>query len=226
MHADVIRDGCSALGFGVGSEPPVAAFAAAGSTVLATDQSPETAVAWADTGQHAARVVAVQRPHVCAPDVLAERVMFRAVDMTSLPADLGVFDLVWSSCCFEHFGSPEAGSDFVMAAMQHVRPGGVAVHTTEYDTTRWRRCRETGSVAAGDYVAFYRGRDPRRLVRRLRDAGHIVNPFWGSVVAIRWSAVLAYSLTTMAHKCVSTWQGAASRHLGCSSPAVIREPVE
>ena len=178
VHADVIGDGRSALGFGVGSEPLVAAFAAAGSTVLATDQSPETAAAWADTGQHAASLAAVQRPQVCAPDVLAERVTFRTVDMTSLPSDLGVFDLVWSSCCFEHLGSPEAGFDFVMAAMQHVRPGGVAVHTTEFDTTRWRRCRETGSVAAGDYVAFYRGRDLRRLVRRLRAAGHEVTANW------------------------------------------------
>ena len=42
VHADVIGDGRSALGFGVGSEPLVAAIAAAGSTVLATDQRPET----------------------------------------------------------------------------------------------------------------------------------------------------------------------------------------
>jgi len=178
VHAGVVGDGCRALGFGVGSEPLVAAFAAAGTTVLATDQSPETAAAWADTGQHAASLAAVQRPDICAPDVLSERVQFRAVDMTALPADLGVFDLVWSSCCFEHLGSPEAGCDFVLAAMEHVRPGGVAVHTTEFDITRWRRCRETGSVAAGDYVAFYLARDLRRLVRRLRAAGHDVTANW------------------------------------------------
>ena len=47
--------------------------------------------------------------------------------------DLPGFDAVWSSCCFEHLGSPQAGLDFVLASMDCLRPGGLAVHTTEFD---------------------------------------------------------------------------------------------
>jgi hypothetical protein len=61
-----------------------------------------------------------------------------------------------------------------MAAMDCLRPGGVAVHTTEFDCVDHVDLAVHGSVEAGDYVCFYRARDLRRLVRRLRVAGHSV----------------------------------------------------
>ena len=174
----LLTPGRSALGFGVGSEPLVPAFAAAGMTVVATDQPAGTAGAWADTGQHASSVEHLHRPGVCDPDVLRERVSFRPVDMTSLPDDLGTHDLVWSSCCFEHLGSPEAGFDFVRHAMRFVAPGGVALHTTEFDLARRTPLKESGSVAAGDYVCYYRRRDLQALVEMLRSDGFEVDVDW------------------------------------------------
>ena len=60
---------------------------------------------------------------------------FQPVDMRSIPSTLRVFDAGSGppACCFEHLGSPQAGLDFVLASMDCLRPGGVAVHTTEYD---------------------------------------------------------------------------------------------
>lgn len=174
----LLAPGRSALGFGVGTEPLVPAFAAAGMTVIATDQPAGTAGAWADTGQHSSSVEHLQRPSVCEPELLRERVSFRPVDMTSLHDDLGSHDLVWSSCCFEHLGSADAGFEFVRDAMRNVAPGGVAIHTTEFDLTRRKPLKESGSVAAGDYVCFYRRRDLARLVSALRADGFVVDVDW------------------------------------------------
>lgn len=168
----VLRPGRRVLGFGVGREPIVPALAALGVTVVATDQPSGQAGAWSSTGQHASELAAIRRPSVCPDDRFTQLVSFEAVDMNAIPQHLRGFDGVWSSCCFEHLGSPDAGFDFVMASMECVRPGGVAVHTTEIDCADNDEIAVQGSVAAGDYVCFYRARDLRRLVRRLRGAGH------------------------------------------------------
>jgi|CXWL01.1.fsa_nt_gi 2-polyprenyl-3-methyl-5-hydroxy-6-metoxy-1,4-benzoquinol methylase len=172
----LLRPGARAVGFGVGTEPLVAALAARGVEVLATDQAAEQAGEWGETGQHATAVESLRRPDLCDDQKFSDLVSFRPIDMRSLPDDLGGFDIVWSSCCFEHLGSPELGFDFVMASMAAARPGGVVVHTTELDCgSSMKRLLETGSVAGGDYACFYRRKDLKRLVRRLRAAGHVVH---------------------------------------------------
>ena len=170
----VLRPGQRVLGFGVGREPIVPALAALGVTVVATDQPSAQAGAWSTSGQHASELDAIRRPSVCPDDRFTQLVSFEPVDMNAIPHYLHGFDGLWSSCCFEHLGSPDAGFDFVMAAMDCLRPGGVAVHTTEFDCVDHVDLAVHGSVAAGDYVCFYRSRDLRRLVRRLRGAGHDV----------------------------------------------------
>ncbi len=169
----LLRSGVSAVGFGVGTEPLVAVLASRGLRVLATDQASEDAGAWSNTGQHAAAIDAVRRPDLCPAERFDELVTFRSVDMRSIPSDIREFDVAWSSCCFEHLGSPNAGFDFVIESMRAVRPGGTAVHTTELDCGGGALL-ETGTVAHGDYVCFYRREDLRRLVARLRRAGHDV----------------------------------------------------
>ncbi|MFC7553839.1 methyltransferase domain-containing protein [Pseudoroseomonas wenyumeiae] len=88
--------------------------------MLATDLDPADprAARWIGTGQHA--------PPPALP--------FRAVDMTRIPRDLhGQFDLVWSACALEHLGSLRAGENFILEAMRCLKPGGIAIHTTEFD---------------------------------------------------------------------------------------------
>ena len=88
------------------------------------------------TGQHASELAALERPGVCDHDAFAVRVQFRAVDMNEIPADLdSQFDFCWSSCALEHLGSLEHGMRFIERAMALLRPGGIAVHTTEYNMT-------------------------------------------------------------------------------------------
>jgi hypothetical protein len=92
-------------------------------------------------------------------------VSFRSLDMTELPAELGGFDFSWSSCAFEHLGSLEAGLEFVERQMDCLVPGGVAVHTTEYNVSS-----DGDTVATGGTV-LYRRRDIEGLIERLRGSG-------------------------------------------------------
>ncbi len=92
--------------------------------------------------------------------------------MRAIPAELSGFDFNWSSSCFEHLGTLDAGIDFVIAAVENtLRSGGIAVHTTEYNLTS-----NEHTVTEGPTV-IYRRRDIDELVRRLRDRGHIVTEF-------------------------------------------------
>lgn len=145
--------GKCALGFGVGREPIPALLAAAGCDVLATDQFAHLVnkKAWVETGQHASGVGDLAYDAVCARQELHERVRFRPIDMRALPGDLGTFDAVWSNCSLEHIGGIRLSVRFVREAMQYVRPGGVAVHTVEFNLSS-----DDHTIMHPDLVVFRR----------------------------------------------------------------------
>ena len=158
------------LGFGVGREALTALFAGKGCSIVATDLAPDSegARVWSNTGQHAGGLVGLSRPDICDPDAFAELVTWRAVDMRSVPADLTGFDFCWSACSLEHLGTLEAGLEFVERSIRTLRPGGVAVHTTEYNLES-----NSDTVSAGNTV-LYRSADLQALVERLEGQGHTV----------------------------------------------------
>jgi glycosyltransferase involved in cell wall biosynthesis/SAM-dependent methyltransferase len=172
-RAGVLRPDARGLGFGVGTEPLTAAFAARGATVTASDldaDRPEAAE-WSPTGQHAAQLVDLNARGICPPDEFERRVEFRPVDMNAIPADLhGRFDFCWSSCAFEHLGSIDAGLRFVERSLDTLRPGGIAVHTTELVLSSDVRTLEGGSTV------LFRESDLRALIDRLEAQGHVVAP--------------------------------------------------
>ena len=168
----MLQEGRRGLGFAVGEEPLPALFASHGCNVVATDleATDQRAQVWADTAQLAVSVEKLERPRICAPKLFRERVSFRPVDMNRIPADLIDFDFTWSSCSFEHCGSIHLGLDFVVNQMRCLRPGGIAVHTTEFNLTS-----NDKTLAEGGTVIF-RKRDIGELVRRLEKDGHFVEP--------------------------------------------------
>lgn len=130
----ILNEGNAAIGFGCGQEPLPSLFAKYGVEVLASDQPIQgTAGIWAETGQHAASLEAIFHSRIVSRELFDAKVRFRPIDMLQLPEDLGLVDLVWSACTIEHLGSPELGLDFVRRSLDLLRPGGVAVHTTELD---------------------------------------------------------------------------------------------
>lgn len=167
-----LRVGARGLGFGVGHEPLPAAFAARGCRITATDQTLDDAVrsGWAESDQHALSLAQLQRPNLCPPDLLAAQVDFRAVDMTGVPDDLTGYDFCWSACALEHLGSIQAGLDFIRRSLATLRPGGVAVHTTEFNLSS-----DEATVDHAGTVLF-RAQDLHRLAADLTAEGHRVAP--------------------------------------------------
>lgn len=168
-----LRQGASALGFGVGNEPVPAMLARHGLRVLATDQALATSGEWSATGQHLQGLRDLLRPEVVPDDELARLVRVRAVDMNEPLDELGTYDVVWSSCALEHLGSPEAGLDFVLRSARLLEPGGVAVHTTELELTSRDASAEYG------HCAVYRRSELLELAERLRAEGFscAINPY-------------------------------------------------
>lgn len=161
------RKGC---GFAVGREPLVSLFASRGAEILATDLPAEAdpanalpASAWASTGQHSAAVESLHYANLIDIADFHDRVRFAPVDMRNMNLPWGeTFDFVWSSCSIEHLGSLDAGMSFVKQAMCLLNPGGIAVHTTEFNVSS-----NEETVAEGPFV-IYRKRDIQKLEYELR----------------------------------------------------------
>lgn len=141
------------LGFGVGEEPVVPVMLRHGAQLVATDLNPGDARSrgWDpmkfDVGTSA-------------------NLQIRHVNMNCIPSDLCGFDFVWSCGSLEHIGGHAAGLNFVERAMACLKPGGIAVHTTElmYDNDEY--------PFDSPNLSIYRGSDIQELAARLRDQGH------------------------------------------------------
>jgi glycosyltransferase involved in cell wall biosynthesis/SAM-dependent methyltransferase len=160
-----LAPGKRAIGFGVGREPLAALFASRGVSVLASDQDSEGARGggWSATNQHSSGLADLNVHGVCDPGEFARLVSFRHIDMNDIPGDLGSFDFCWSACAFEHLGSIRRGIDFVRNACRLLKPGGIGVHTTEFNLGSNERTLESESLA------IYRRRDIEQLVEELRE---------------------------------------------------------
>ena len=167
----VLVAGSRGVVFGVGAEPLPALFAARGCDVVATDAPLDVADqgGWREY-RHADAVDALTNNDVCDPAVLRERVSHRLVDMTQIPDDLSGFDFCWSACCFEHLGSLQAGLDFVVDSVEKcLKPGGIAVHTTEFNLS------SNSATFESPNLSIYRRQDLDELVALLRERGHQVD---------------------------------------------------
>jgi hypothetical protein len=86
--------------------------------------------------------------------------------MNAIPRALdGQFDMTWSASCFEHLGSISKGLDFFESQMRCLKPGGFAVHTTEY-------CANSNEKTINaDNLCFFRQKDLLELTHRLARNG-------------------------------------------------------
>ena len=169
----MLKPGSRGVTFGVGREPLPALCASLGAAVLATDQSIDKAISagWVRTGEHSIDLAALNDRGICAPEAFDRLVSFRTVDMNDIPADLeGQFDYCWSTCALEHLGSLRHGMEFVKNAMRVLKPGGVAVHTTEFNLSS-----DAETINERD-LAIYRRQDIDRLIDELTANGEHVEP--------------------------------------------------
>ena len=164
----LLRPGKKGLGFGVGQEPLAAVMAKHGVQILATDQNQEEAarVGWAQTQQVLTSLDVLNNRLICHPAIFQRLVKTREVDMNDIPEDIKDYDFNWSSCAFEHLGSIEHGLNFIKNCLKTLKPGGIAVHTTEYNLSS-----NDETLNEGICVIF-RKQDFQKLIKELKAEHH------------------------------------------------------
>jgi SAM-dependent methyltransferase len=156
------------IGFAVGLEPLASLFASRGVELLASDFSFGSANSdsWESSGQLAVSLQNIYWSGIVDSKQFESRVKYQNIDMrdlTTLPHSY--FDFSWSSCSFEHLGSLEAGLEFLVNSLRCLKPGGIAVHTTEFNISS-----NDDTIDVGDNV-IYRKKDIESFDLRLRQLG-------------------------------------------------------
>jgi len=158
------------LGFGVGAESLPAVMASKGCTVLATEiniENPDER-GWVTDRNLDQQMEAMNDRGICDDASFKSLVKFRDVNMNHIPEELKEFDFTWSSCSLEHLGSLKHGEDFIVNSLKCLKPGGIAVHTTEYTFFKNYTVDNASTV-------FYRKKDILSLAERLLDEGHEIS---------------------------------------------------
>ena len=133
---NMLVSGLKGIGFGCGEEPMASYFASRGIDVLVTDLELEKVqgTGWIETGQHASSLESSYRPELCTRVEFDQHVLHAYVDMNAIPDVYdGQYDFCWSVCAMEHLGSIEKGLAFVENSLKTLKPGGIALHTTEFN---------------------------------------------------------------------------------------------
>jgi hypothetical protein len=161
---EMLQPGKRGLGFAIGQEKLPALFASMGCHIVATDlpESSEDSLVWQNSNQHLTNLNTLNSDGICDPVLFGENVSIRRVDMNDIPDDLEGFDFTWSTCSFEHCGSLKLGLNFIENQMKCLKPGGIAVHTTEFNLSSNRKTINEG------ITCIYRKKDIKALYKRLK----------------------------------------------------------
>ena len=165
-----LAPGKRGVGFGVGKEREPALFAQMGCDILATDQVlTSNSQGWQSTGQLSTNRSELFFLELIDRETFDRHVEFENVDMNKVPEHFyDRFDFTYSSCSLEHLGSITHGMRFIEQSLKCLKPGGWAVHTTEFNLGSNTRTAEKGSSV------FFRKKDLELLTQLLREKGYFV----------------------------------------------------
>lgn len=160
------------VGFGCGQEPLPSYFASLGMNITVTDLHPELVegLGWAETGQHSSALEAMYVPDLVPREDFEACVDLRYVDMNNIPDDLSGYDFCWSICALEHLGSIDKGLDFIENSLTCLKPGGVALHTTEFNFL------DDQETIDNWMTVLFQRKHFEAIAARLSQKGHIVAP--------------------------------------------------
>ena len=171
--ADMLRSGRRGLGFGCGTEPLPSLFAKYGAAALGTDLAPdaEAGAAWIAANAHSSSRDKLINKEICEDAEKLELINHAFADMNHIPAEYNEkFDFTWSSCALEHVGSIELGLAFIENSLNTLKPGGIAVHTTEYNLDNGETLDNWGTV-------LFQRKHMEQLASRLSERGFLVEEF-------------------------------------------------
>mgnify|MGYP001182247361 CR=1 FL=1 len=164
----MLQPGRNGLAVAGGKGPLIGLYASLGCNVVAAEADREAASMSAWMAMRPS--VASRGAGSIAADDVSRQVFFRVIDMNDFPGELEGFDFVWSSCAMQHLGSIEAASEFLSRSVRCLRPGGLAIHTTEYNFGSGEDTLDHGPTV------LFRKSDIDSMVQRLRSEGHTVEP--------------------------------------------------
>lgn len=166
----LLRAGARGIGFGSGSEPLSSYLASLGVASTVTDLPIEEAQGrgWIETNQHASGLNNAFHANLVAREDFDRLVDFRAVDMTAIPGDLVGYDFCWSICALEHLGSIANGLEFIERSLDTIKPGGIAIHTTEFNIEK------DGPTVDNWPSVLFQQNHIEDMAARLRARGHEV----------------------------------------------------
>jgi hypothetical protein len=167
-----LTPGNRGIGFGCGTEPIASLLASREIHATVTDLAPEqvAGAGWAETSQHAGALDAAFHANLVDRARFEKFVDHRFVDMNAIPQVEKPYDFCWSICALEHLGSIANGLRFIENSLGTLRPGGLAVHTTEFNFLE-----EDRTIDNWPTVLFLR-KHFSELARRLESQGHTVLP--------------------------------------------------
>lgn len=130
--------GKKGLGFACGEEPIPAYLVSRGCSITGGDKPIDCAdcnqEAWKSSSQYTRDAESLFKPELLSREEFAAGFRLKYIDMNNLPADSrGEYDFIWSICAAEHLGSLKHGLEFMANSLDLLKPGGIAVHTTEYN---------------------------------------------------------------------------------------------
>lgn len=167
-----LSKGCSGIGFAVGREPLASYFLGKGCTVLATDLHPDRSTGdWLSTGQHSKQKDDLFFTSLATRHQFEENLGFQYADMRDITDLVGEYDFLWSSCAMEHLGGLAEGENFVKESLKLLKPGGIAVHTTEINVL------SNDATLDTETDCIYRKQDLLRIGEELRSLGYDVPEF-------------------------------------------------
>jgi hypothetical protein len=141
------------VGFGVGREPIVEVLLRQGAKLVVSDLMDAEAQ---PKGWESMNFSGLEKYDI----------RFMYVDMNKIPDELRNFDFLWSCGSFEHIGGLQQGLAFVKRSLACLKPGGLAVHTTEYNSS------DNSATFESPGLSIYRQKDIEGLAEDLSRSGH------------------------------------------------------
>ena len=162
--------GTRGLGFGCGVEPIPSYLASKGIFTTVTDLPHEEAKAkgWVESNQHLQALESAFHAHLVSRDAFDSLVEIQETDMNRIPATLRGYDFCWSICALEHLGSIQKGLDFIENSLDTLRPGGLSVHTMEFNVEG------DGPTTDNWMTVLFQRKHLEFISCRLREKGHWV----------------------------------------------------
>lgn len=164
----VLIEGKNGIGFGCGEEPLASYFASRKINVTVTDLSPDRTenAGWSKTGQHASTLEKAHHSNLVNLEEFKKYATHKFIDMNNIPKLDSRYDFCWSICALEHLGSIEKGLQFIENSLEVLKPGGFAVHTTEFNYL-------SENETIDDYpIVLFLKKHFIELANRLKEKGH------------------------------------------------------